>query len=199
MRNRYRTRLRRIYVTSMMAVVSVLLTVSPAQAYSPNPNVYWAQQNAETCGKVNESRPPGTAAGYFYVGPDVSPIGEGCDIFSSSITYQFNIDVGGQNLLIELHGANGRVVAAVALEAAGDLLYVADLLDDSDTIYVWVGGKGPYDACPCGDGDVFSRHDLEFPEGQTTLIEITDDAAGNDVIASSGGIYSGRVFPFWFP
>jgi hypothetical protein len=167
-------------LTSLTMLVSLLVAAGPARAYSPDPSVYWISQDADRCYMVTEVDPLNR-----YWTQDLSDEYGLCYIWSSH-THSFELDAGGLNLLLELY-QNGTRVGEIQFEANGEYLTVEDSRNDDDTFYVWVGGNGPYSAGTSDDPVDLQTHNLSLTDGEVYSLRITDDRAGNDVIASSSG------------
>jgi hypothetical protein len=163
-------------------VGSLALVATPASAYSPNPKFNWIEQDAGTCASIDEHIGADVGAGYFEAWKE----GGRCWLDSADFGNQsFALDPDSRNLMVELY-IGTEPIGVITFQAAGEYVDIFDLVDDSDTFYFWVSHAGPWCACPGGPGIDFNEVDFTMPEGESFNIEITDDAAGTDVIAATG-------------
>jgi hypothetical protein len=164
-------------LVSTVLLGSLFTVVAPAQAYSPNPTDYWYRQGADTCSFIDQYDP----YSQLYGGAE----GGNCYINHTLGRKLFDPDSGtGTNLAVELW-FGGSMVGQVFFEARGEVLTVADTANDDDALYVWVGTRGPYNAVGSSDPVDIDDFNLDLTDGNRYTIRITDDMAGDDVIASS--------------
>lgn len=174
-------------LTALVAFAAGFLAVvgSPAHAYSPNPHASWGIQDAGDCTLLGDSGNSGIGFN------DSSK----CWLSGYGSTRGAAYDPDSWNVMIGIYGyALGDTLGMVYFKASGEILEVCDMSNDGDGIYVWLnsgGWTGPYSAPGTSASTDCRSYDLSYAEGATVLFKITDDAAGNDVIASTsnGGEY----------
>lgn len=158
------------------ALTAIVVTAAPAQAYVDSSlDIYWATQNADTCGKVAVIAPKG----YFTVGD--GGVASTCAIDSRwGNGPNLSLDSGAQNLRIDIwEGSN--FVGYFYFGGYGEKLYTEDPWSDGDSVYLWINGQS---YCACSNNYVYPFN-LDLPDGSVYSIKLTDDSAGTDVIASS--------------
>jgi hypothetical protein len=168
----------RSILTSVVVVAALMAVPRPAAAYDPDPSVYWITQNAGTCNKILGEYP-----GDLFTWGDLA--GAGCYINGTAPDVIFGLDAGGHNAVFELWAYRGGMIGEIVFKALGEWLYIADTANDGDTFYVWIDGHGPYFVQGTSNPTDDNFFDLDFAEGSTHVIKITDDKDGHDVIASS--------------
>ena len=172
MRKLLRGRRSRGLVIMVLAILgSLFVAPAPAQAFSPNPVAYWIAQNGQTC--LEASKFYKLNMFYLHNTSGVCSI-EAPDFNKTFLEYT---DVGGQNVAVEVVStATNTKEGWINFRAYAEYLDIDDTVDNGDSFYVWIGGNGPY-----GEG----HYNLNLADGTARSFEITDDAAGTDVIAAS--------------
>lgn len=160
-----------VVVAAVVALVAALF-VAPgaAQAYSPNPTVRWAQVDTDNCARLS-----GTLT--------VVASSDGCRINDSFDGTFFRKDAGGVAVKIELY-VGSTLVAKSEFHPYGEVLYVYDTRDDSDTVYTQlsVGSSGPYYGPYRGPVNGYNSYNLDISEGSAANVSVWDDQGKTDLI-----------------
>lgn len=173
-------------VTCLTLLGSLLVSPGPAQAYG-SLNVRHARVDVDpdrNCRIVSSS-----GAGF-----DFRPTGNGCRDYDVVDYTHFVYDPSAIGLKVELRDSNG-MVAKVEFHPYGEVFWIYDTRDDGDTIYITVcriidpdnpacvAPEGPWGP-PGTNAEVdIRKENRDYPEGQTVVVSIWDNAAATDFIA----------------
>jgi len=191
MRNPFGTQFRLGGIVTILTVfASLFVAATPAQAYNPDPTVYWMSQDSGTCGRIGATFPQGMIQ-WGRTEPNGPCFIEHPDVYR----FAYEEDPNSNNLYLELWAYRGGWVGTISFEAYGEKLYVVDESNDGDTFYVWIDNHGPYYA-PGTDNETDAKlFNLSLADGSIHNLTITDDKAGDHVIDSSAN----GSLPFVWP
>lgn len=157
-------------IVAILAMVgSVLVFPNSAQAYNPNPTVRWAQVDTDNCHRI---------AGNL----TVTAQSDGCRLNDSFDGTFFRKDPNGVAIKIELY-VGSTLVAKSEFHPYGEVLWVYDTRDDSDTIYttLQVRETGPFYGPwrgPVNGGDLYN---LDIDDGSTVTMALNDNKDLNNL------------------
>ena len=162
-------------LTAVTVFATLFVTAGPAQAYRPDPSVYWIVQDAGDCTRIS-----GTEPADMFEWADYGS----CYLEGSRHSYYHGYDADSRNVFLELWVDRGPMIGEIQFQANGEWLRVTDTENDGDTFYVWINGTRYHVEGTSSETDM-ERFNLDLADGVMYSIRITDDAAGHDVIATS--------------
>ncbi|MBP2335665.1 hypothetical protein [Saccharothrix coeruleofusca] len=153
----------------MLLTGSLLATTNSAQAYNPNPTVRWAQVDTDDCRRLGGNL-------------TVSAQSDGCRVNDSWDGTFFRKDPNGIAIKVELY-VGSTLVAKSEFHPYGEVLWVYDTRDDSDTIYTTLrvaefgDSYGPYR----GPVNGANTYNLSITDGRTVTMSVNDNNDPNNL------------------
>jgi len=185
----------RKWVIATLAVASLVaplfVAVEPAQAYSDSSvHIYYDSEYADSSCAPNARYEAftGEFVDHYHSADNT------CETIDQYDAWYSSLDPLSRNLDIEIYdGAvtSANLVELIHFEASGEHLDILDFSDDSDTVYFWIWTDSShyqkFSACnpSCGKGTDHADYNLSLTDNVVMEIEITDDAAGQDILAET--------------